>query len=238
MRLLRLGPVVAWIATFSQVAGVWAYPSSSSAGFVARDDDDDLYQLKSRAPPVHGSITVPLLKESNHNTWIGYRFWPGLVGATVSDQAVRDTAYQTYKEFEDKLPLPGLVSVMYVPGGGWAAGTVWQGSDEGFNDFALKAAAFWHSVPVNEQDLNPQLNGVHKWHAEAVAVAKAEQEFEDAMVEGLWPKGTKIYTYGKVWAQNRFEVGPKPICRDGRSQVLVSCSEWLERLQIGIVPLP
>lgn len=185
MRLLRLGPVVAWIATFSQVAGVWAYPSSSSAGFVARDDDDDLYQLKSRAPPVHGSITVPLLKESNHNTWIGYRFWPGLVGATVSDQAVRDTAYQTYKEFEDKLPLPGLVSVMYVPRGGWAARTVWQGSNEGFNDFALKAAAFWHSVPVNEQDLNPQLNRVHKWHAEAVAVAKAEQEFEDAIVEGL-----------------------------------------------------
>ena len=127
---------------------------------------------------------------------------------------------------------------MYIPGGGWVAGTVWQGSDEGFHDFARKAQAFWHSVPVSDQDLNPELNGVHKWHAEAVAVAKAEQEFEDAMVEGLWPKGTKIYTYGKVWAQNRFEVGPKPICRDGRSQVLVSCSEWLERLQIGIVPLP
>lgn len=106
---------------------------------------------------------------------------------------------------------------MYVPRGGWAAGTVQQGSNEGFNDFALKAAAFQHSVPVNEQDLNLQLNRVHKWHAEAVVVAKAEQEFEDAIVEGLQLKGTKIYTYGKVWAQNRFEVGLKPICRDGRS---------------------
>ena len=35
---------------------------------MARDADDH--------PPVHGSITVSLYKESNHNTWTGYRVWP------------------------------------------------------------------------------------------------------------------------------------------------------------------
>jgi hypothetical protein len=35
---------------------------------MARDADDH--------PPVHGSITVSLYKESNHDTWTGFRVWP------------------------------------------------------------------------------------------------------------------------------------------------------------------
>jgi len=75
---------------------------------------------------------------------------------------VRDTAYLTYKSIEDKLPLPGLVSVIYVPGGGWAAGSIWFGSDDGFNSFASGAEAFWYGMPVSNQELDSGLNGVHK----------------------------------------------------------------------------
>tara|TARA_R110002003_G_C698276_1_gene25452 strand:+ start:780 stop:1244 length:465 start_codon:yes stop_codon:yes gene_type:complete len=152
---------------------------------------------------------------------------------------VRDTAYLTYKAFENMLPSPALVAVIYVPGGGWAAGSVWHGSDEAFKMFARRTNVFWYSVPVESQQLDPNLNGVHKWYAEAVAAAKAETEFEAVLVDGLWPDGTKIYAYGKFWDKNKkkYEVGSKAVCRDGRSQVAISCKQWSERINIGIVPV-
>jgi hypothetical protein len=239
MRLLSLPAVIASLATIFQVAGVWAYPSPTSAVLVARDDQHHPHQLESRAPPVPGSITIPLFKEAGHSTWTGNRVLAGLAGSTVADQVVRDTAYLTYNAVKKNIPSGGLVAVMYVPGGGWAAGSVWHGSDEGFHGFARNAEAFWNSVPVPDQKLDSALNGVNKWHAEAVTAAKAELEFEDAMKEGLWPSGTKIYAYGQVWDNDRraYIDGSKAVCEDGRSQVEVACSVWLDRLQIKVVPI-
>jgi len=59
------------------------------------------------------------------------------------------------------------------------------------------------------------------------------------MVDGLWPQGTKIYTYGKIWnqEQNKVEVGSKAACSNGRSQVTISCTNWLGRAQIQIVSI-
>jgi hypothetical protein len=179
------------------VEGIRAHPSSSRAELVAEADDG--HWLTSRAPPVAGSLVIPLSKDSNHNTWTGYQIKPGLTGISVPDQVVRDTAYLTYQSVKDKLPSTGLVSVIYVPWGGWAAGTIWQGSDEGFESFARRAEAFWQSVTAEDQKLDRELNGVHKWHAEAVAAVKAEEKFGEAMDGGTWPAGTKIYTYGHSW---------------------------------------
>jgi hypothetical protein len=67
MRLLSLPAVIASLATIFQVAGVWAYPSPTSAVLVARDDQHHPHQLESQAPPVPGSITIPLFKEAGHS---------------------------------------------------------------------------------------------------------------------------------------------------------------------------
>jgi hypothetical protein len=240
MRLLGLLAVITSLTTFHHIAGVWAYPSPGSAVLEAEDNQRHPHQLESRAPPVPGSITIPLSREAGHATWTGYRVLAGLAGLSVPEQRVRDTAYLTYTAVKSSLPLGGLVAVMYVPGGGWAAGSVWRGSDGAFEDFSRKAEAFWHSVPVPDQALDPNLNGVNKWHAEAVTAAKAELEFEDAMVQGLWPGGTMIYAYGQVWDKDRggYVEGSKVVCGDGSSQVTRPCSEWLRSLNIKVVPVP
>lgn len=235
MYLLSLRAVVASLGIVHQAAGVWGYPSPKVALPAAGEGD---YQLESRAPPAAGSIEIPMLMREGHDTWVGYRVNGFFGGGAVSDDVVRGTAYKTYESIKNKLPATGLVSVMYVPGGGWAAGSIWQGTDSGFKGFAAKAEAFWHSVPVDDQGFNPSLNGQNKWHAEAVAVAKAELEFERAMVDGLWPKGTKIYTYGRYWDNKIQKEGGKASCTDQNTQVAVSCKQWLGRLEVTIVPVP
>ena len=225
MQLLGFIPAAAWIATIYQAIEVTAYPSYNNVQLAAEDHDH--HQLESRAPS-----PISLYKREGHNTWTGYQSLPGLFGAAVSDQAVRDMAISTYNSVKN---LNTLVSVIHVPGGGWAAGTVWLGSDEGFRQFARSADVFWNVVPVPDQQLNADLNGKSTWHAEAVAAVVVEEEFENEMVEAIWPTGTKIYTYGQFWDNGRIVVGPKPVCTDGHSQVVISCAAWLQRLGISAV---
>jgi hypothetical protein len=234
MGLLKLRWAVAWIITVFQVASILAYPNGTR--FVIEESDSN--KLDRRARTVPGSITIDLFKEPSHPTWTGYEYRPGLVGGTVSDQAVRDTAYLTYESVKSKLPSPGLVSVIWVPGGGWAAGTAWKGSNDGFDRFAMRADVFWHSLSVPDQGIRPGSGGATQWHAEAVAVAKSELEFGDALVEGQWPGGTKIYTYGTIRENGQYDVGSKAVCTDENSQVVISCKNWLDRFKIGIVEKP
>jgi hypothetical protein len=179
MGLLKLRWTVVWIIAVFQVASTLAYPNG--AWFVTEESDSS--ELDRRAGTVPGSITIDLFKELDHATWTGYEVRPGLGGSTLSDQVVRNTAYLTYESIKSKLPSPGLVSIVYVPGGGWAAGTVWQGSNEGFDRFAARADVFWHSLSVPDQGIRPGSGGVHQWHAEAVAVAKSELEFGDSRAD-------------------------------------------------------
>lgn len=238
MLLLYLGRVVAGITAIFHVAGALAYPDLISAELVAGEEDH--HQLESRA--IVGSTTIPLQSvKGNDDTvicWVGFKAASGMASITtieVSDEAIKETAYQTWKQVEGQLGDPGLIAVVYVPGGGWAAGSVWYGTKDAFQSYASNAPIFWNSVPGGDQGLNYKLNGRHEWHAEALATAQAEIEFGHLFEQGEFPKHTKIATYGKVRVGNRWETGYKAACAKGHSQVNVACEAWLDRLKIEMI---
>lgn len=232
MRCSWLSVSIALISAICPLSGVGAHPtpSESVAGVV---DDRFLYRLEERGA---SSVNIAFLKESNHATWVGYRLLPGMFGAQiVSNDKVKEVAYELYQSIEKNLPTPGLVAAIYVPKGGWAAGTIWFGTDEAFKDFARYSESFWNAVPGDQQALKGNMNGVHMWHAEAVAVAKAESEFGDAMVDGLFPEGSKIAVYGKWWEGGTLVTGYKAPCSVTSSQVNSPCLGWLRSLRITAV---
>lgn len=228
----RLFRVIAVVAV-CYLANGSAYPTNNDVGWV--EEGQNRSAIEVRAPPVPGAIVVPLYQEAGHTTWTGYQVVPGLFGASVSDEAVRETAKKTYNSIESNLPWSmktALVAVVYVPRGGWAAGTVWHGSDTAFQNYAQSSTSFWGSV--QGQGVLAGANNEHAWHAEAVAVANAEKQFGIQIRGGDWPRGTKIFTYGKT---NGDKAGPKAICVPGHTSVAVSCGEWLDHLGIQVVAL-
>lgn len=239
MRLLNPLPIVAGVTAILQGVGVWAYPGPNSTGLVASGEDD--YHLESRAPPVTGSTAISLESIKPGDTviaWAGYQEASGMAAVAktrVSDEAMRETAYRTWKLVDSSLQNPAIVSVIHVPGCGWAAGSVWHGTADSFEAFTRNAPIFWNSVPGEEQGLNRELNGKNQWHAEAVATAKAELEFGHLFQAGAFPEHTKIITYGRYWKNNKLITDYKPACTTSRSQVNVACEAWLDRLSIEIV---
>lgn len=240
MRLLSLGYVVVELTAIFHVAGAWAYRSPVSAELVAEEQDH--HYLQPRAPSVPGSTIIPLksIKENDGTViaWAGFQQASGIAsGKTtgVSDGAMKETAYQTWKQVERYLPDPGLISVIYVPGCGWAGGSVWYGSKASFQTYTANAPIFWNSVPGEEQGLDYKMNGKHEWHAEATATAQAELECGHLFEQGQFPENTRIVTYGKFWENQKLVTGYKPACTTGRSQVNVACEAWLDRLKIDIV---
>jgi hypothetical protein len=153
----------------------------------------------------------------------------------ISDEAMQATAYATWKQVERSLGDTALVSVIHVPGCGWAAASVWYGSSDSFAGYTCNAPIFWNSVPGEDQGLIFTLSGKNQWHAEAVATAQAEIEFGHLFEQGSFPDNTKIATYGKSRINNKWETGLKPACSTGHSQVNVPCEDWLARLGITIV---
>lgn len=212
-----------------------AYPSNHDADRI--EQEHSKAGVEARAPSVAGAVVIPLYREATHNTWIGYRVQPGLFGASVSDLVVRETAQMTYNAIKDQIPWSiktVLVAVIYVPGGGWAAGTVWQGTETAFSNYGQRSPAFWSSVPGHLQGVQNWADNTHAWHAEAVAAAKLEQEFGRLVRNGKWPDGTKLFVYGK---EDNGAPSAKAVCVDGHSSVKVPCKEWLERLNLSVVSL-
>jgi len=61
------------------------------------------------------------------------------------------------------LPQTLLVAVIYVPGKGFAAGTIWHGSDEYFETMAeTNAPIFWAAVPGINQAVIPGMSAGSK----------------------------------------------------------------------------
>ena len=168
------------------------------------------------------------------DTFQGYRAMPGIFKATMTDTQLRASAEKTFNSIIGRIA-PGrdfLVSVIHIPGAGLAAGTIWKGPDEVFETLAQQhAPTFWATVPGALQALLPGVGAVSKWHAEATAAVKAEEEFGNKLVDNKWPAGTKIYTYGR----SRGSIGYKPACSQGSTSVRISCVEWLRELGFQIV---
>jgi hypothetical protein len=238
MRLFSIQFISSLLA-IKQVGSIYAYPTTfkdttTIAANVQNHPAASLQyhpELIERAP----SKVVQVTKEANFATWRGHYAFPRAMSlyATLSRNDVIQYAKDTYKSIESKTTGGTLlVSVMYVPGQGVAAGTIWVGERWGFEALAQRRApAFWSSLSGVQQNLRPWAYSTHLWHAEAVAAVTAEEELGEGMVDGLWPEGTMIYTYGRV---NNQEVD-KASCRGTNSPVTVPCKEWLDRLRIGII---
>ncbi len=220
-------PVFTALLALKHVASSYAYPRSEALSVVATAQHHS--ELDKRVL----EIVVPVSKESESDTWRGYRVMPGFFGSKLSEADVIASTKATYYSIAGKTTASTLlVSVIYVPQQGLAAGTMWAGSSAQFETFAEnKAPVFWSGVGGIQQGLKPWTETKHMWHAEAVAAVTAEEEFSEGIVDGLWPEGTMIYTFGRIGNT----VVDKPSCRGTNAPVLVPCAEWLDRINIEII---
>jgi hypothetical protein len=218
------------LLALGQVAYVCAFPSTLIAKDVAVVANvQHTPELSERAPKKE----VPLNKETGLATWRGYRSMPGVFNIQLSPAELKEYAKDTFASIRSKTTdYTLLVSVIYVPGHGIAAGTIWTGTSSDFTGLAsFRAPCFWASLSGVQQQLQPWANTRHMWHAEAVAAVTAEDEFRDGIFEGRWPEGTMIYTYGRV----NNVVQSKASCSGTSSSVTVPCREWLDRLGINVI---
>lgn len=140
-----------------------------------------------------------------------------MFGTSLTDAEIQAAAKQTYESLTGRLPSTLLVSVMFVPGQGLVAGTIWRAGSQFFESSAqVNAPYFWAAVPGADQALLPYANNDNKWHSEAVAIRLAEMTFGEVLKQGSWPDGTRIATYGKV---NNGHPGPKAACSVGHTSV-------------------
>ncbi|KAF2022341.1 hypothetical protein BU24DRAFT_405210 [Aaosphaeria arxii CBS 175.79] len=184
-----------------------------------------------------GSNAVPMKKVAS-NTWAGSKSAKGLFGQPASDAGVRGAAKDTADQFKKDHKKPGfkvILATISIPGVGFVSGTQWKANDEDFEERASTYAPnFWAAVPGGAQQRNYGTDGA-KWHAEAVAAARAEELYGAIMdpETGRWPDGTKIYVY-------EYKEGstPKPfkIC-EGESTAMIGCTTWLRNLNIDVVPM-
>lgn len=197
---------------------------------------DEIYkdgELHNRAPsPV---FVVPLQRATGHLTWTGTLSAAQVFPRPYSDAEMKKVAEDTYNTAITRVPWEFssnfLVSVIGIPGRGFAAGTVWQGDTVWFGSgwASVSAPHFWAAVPGANQALLPNMGVTSTWHAEAVAAVVAEVSFGAAIAGGRWPAGTKIATYGGL------QRAGKNSCSNGATSVWISCTDWLERL--GISPV-
>lgn len=224
---LSISSIVTSLLALSQLAIVNAYPFRTT-----EEEQRDVHDHTKVASRASKGIIVPLQRTGN--TWRGSLPYKVIFDGTVPNQQLKEAAIETYNAIKDQYSVPStlLVAVMYVPGKGFAAGTIWKNSDEYFENMAqTNAPIFWAAVPGINQAVLPNMDADSKWHAEAVAAVVAEEEFGTGISAGRWPAGTKIFTYGKV---NQI-VAPKPACSEGRSSVRRACKQWLDDLGIETV---
>jgi hypothetical protein len=206
MRLFNLSTLVSFLAV-GPLTAVCAYPTHEGPALITAGEYN---QANKRARPARPGIEIDVVNVAL-NTWQGYRVHPGLFGATMDSEQIKASTRKTYADLAGRTSLRTLlVSVIYVPGKGLAAGTIWNSVPQTFETHAAQTAPnFWAAVPGPGQGLMPNARNDDMWHAEAVAVQKAEEEFGDQMIGGQWPQGTKIYTYGKIQGGER---DPKASC--------------------------
>jgi hypothetical protein len=222
MRLLTLHNLISLLA-ITQIATAFALlrPENSTS------TSAETYSVVEKRE--NTQLTVPIVLTALE-TWQGTTPYLGIFGTGLRNGEIRTSAEQTYKSLTGRLPSTLLVSVIFVPGAGLAAGTILRDGNHYFEGPAMaNAPMFWAAVPGNQQALLPGSLNENKWHAEAVAVRLAEMTFGTRMVNGKWPAGTKIATFRKVSSGNG---GPKASCSEGHTSVTRPYKNWLVALNI------
>jgi hypothetical protein len=112
-----------------------------------------------------------------------------------------------------------LVAVIWVPGAGLAAGTVWHGTEHIFENNYLNLATNTRNLVAHQGYSSFRRNlpdPPSKWHAEIVAAQKAEVAYGAKMTgANRWPSGTKICVYGKTSRDSALRFWPP--CSSGSS---------------------
>jgi hypothetical protein len=117
----------------------------------------------------------------------------------LTNGEIKALVEQIYNSITGRVLSTLLVSVIFIPGVGLAAGTIWRAGNQFFEGPVMaNAPRFWAAVLGYLQALLPGRLNENRWHAEAVAVRLAERTFGHRMVNGKWLAGTKIATFGKV----------------------------------------
>lgn len=160
--------------------------------------------LSKRAP------AIPMTKVAA-NTWQG-TMPPNVFSPTLTSNQIKEYAKATYDYLMTQTTSVVLVAVIWVPGAGLAAGTIWHGSDMQFETDYLPLARTTNSLVAGQGYSvigNSLINPPSKWHAEIVAAQKAEAAFGSKMTgAGQWPTGTKICTYGKTRESGNLDYYP------------------------------
>lgn len=225
MRLLSVltATVLLAISTFTSTFGV---PVSGN---------DVLPQLSESGGLSKRAPTIPMTRVAA-NTWQG-TMPPNVFSPTLTDTQIKAYAKATYDYLVTQTASVVLVAVIWVPGAGLAAGTIWHGSDTDFETNYLPLATRTHALVAAQGYSfigNSLINPPSKWHAEIVAAQKAEVAFGSKMTGAdQWPTGTKICIYGKLSSSGRLDYYP-PCSSDSTASLL--CMNVIGRgLNIAII---
>jgi hypothetical protein len=172
MRRPTLNNLITLLA-ITQTATAFALPKHEGTTSASAED----YNIVEKR--ANAQLTVPILSSTALETWQGTKQYLGMFGTGLTDNEIRASAKQTYESLTGRLPATLLVSVIFVPRGGLAAGTIWRAGDQQFEATARATApAFWEAVPGDQQQVLPNMRNEHKWHSEAVATRQAEVQYK------------------------------------------------------------
>lgn len=201
--------------------------------------------------PVSGHDVQPQLLESGGlskrtpaipMTRVAANTWQGTMPAnvflrTLTRDQIKAYAKATYDHLVTQTESVVLVAVIWVPGAGFAAGTIWHGSDIDFETNHLPRATRTHALVAAQGYShfgNSLINPPSKWHAEIVAAQIAEVAFGSKMTGAdQWPAGTMICIYGKPSSTKGLDYYP-PCSSD--STASIPCMNVIGRdLNIDII---
>jgi hypothetical protein len=141
MRLLTLRRLA---TLFAVTQAVIAFALQTYANTTAGSSVQSYAGIEKR---VNSQLTVPL-NPIGLETWQGDKVYLGMFGTGLRNDEVRAAAKQTFESLTGRLPSTLLVSVMFVPGRGLVAGTIWRAGNPYFEAPAqANAPRFWNAVP-------------------------------------------------------------------------------------------
>jgi len=229
--------LVAYLVAISSFASVFASPTSQPAPTAVH------HELDARATPSRDkalSVELEVVRDMG-GTFVGTLVKRETAfNIPFSDREVQDAAIKTFDEWDKKQTTKDrslLVAILAVPGHGLAAGTIWHGPDNTFENRVQQTAPRLATL-IQRLQVQPGMQA-SKWHAEVVAAWEAESKFPGSKNKNpagtQWPDGTKMITYGREGG----EVGFKPACGSPNSSTNnISCVNLARAQNIKLVPIP
>lgn len=221
---------IAYLLVINQLGSVWAFLTIEHPKPV---EVPNVNELEKRASPFKVALD-PIGFQAWHGSKRVSPFFRQILTDKEMWEATEET-YQTLRDSRQKLPGTLYVCIISIPGVAVVGGTVFRGGLDWFEERAEKNAPFfWATLPGRDQGVRQGYDS-NKWHAEAVAAVRAEEEFgKDHMVNGRWPAGTRIYVHGRDGLN--CDALLKPACRPPSSPAKIPCKGWLEALGFDLVP--